>query len=142
MAQKVTVVKVDDLSGIESGDVDTVEFALDGITYEIDLTPDNADRLRDELADFVARARRTGGRIKRGLGAAAHHTELLVGERPGSMLPARRSPDQLRAIRDWARSQGRAVADRGRVPARVIEEFDKAHTAPAVRRGGKPRVRG
>ena len=64
MAQKVVVELVDDLNGTVSDDISTVSFALDGAVYEIDLTEDNAERLRDTIADFVSAARRTGGRIK------------------------------------------------------------------------------
>ncbi len=58
MAQKVDVRFVDDLDGSEAAG--TVTFALDGKAYEIDLSDENAARLRDSLATFVAAARRTG----------------------------------------------------------------------------------
>lgn len=45
MAQKVQVLLVDDLDGGEADE--TVTFALDGKTYEIDLTTANADKLRE-----------------------------------------------------------------------------------------------
>lgn len=50
MAKKVIITLIDDLDG-ESEAAETVEFALDGVGYEIDLTADNAERLRDQLAD-------------------------------------------------------------------------------------------
>ena len=37
MAQKVIVELVDDLDGTVSEDISTVTFALDGVSYEIDL---------------------------------------------------------------------------------------------------------
>ncbi|MGZ8803232.1 MAG: Lsr2 family DNA-binding protein, partial [Mycobacterium sp.] len=37
------------------------------------------------------------------------------------------SPEQLSAIRDWARKNGHEVADRGRIKAEVVEAFDAAH---------------
>ena len=40
MAQKVQVLLVDDLDGGEA--TETVAFSLDGTTYEIDLSSDNA----------------------------------------------------------------------------------------------------
>ena len=51
MAQKVQVVLVDDLDGGTADE--TVTFSLDGVSYEIDLTHDNAARLRDLLAPYV-----------------------------------------------------------------------------------------
>src|SRR3712207_9028086 len=68
MAQKVTVTLVDDLDGGKAEE--TVGFGLDGVSYEIDLSSSNAGKLRDALADFVASARKAGGR-KRGPGRPA-----------------------------------------------------------------------
>jgi Lsr2 len=59
MAQKVLVQLVDDLDGTSSQDVSTVLFGLDGVSYEIDLSDANAERLRDGLQEFVDSARRT-----------------------------------------------------------------------------------
>ena len=60
MAQRVNVELIDDLD--ESPAVETVSFALDGVSYEIDLSESNAGKLRDALAPFLGHARRTGGR--------------------------------------------------------------------------------
>jgi hypothetical protein len=120
MAQRTTVQLVDDLDGTASNDINTVTFALDGVSYEIDLTEDNAASLRKGLADFVAAARRTGGRVKRGFaGTAAPSTEIA------------RNKEQTQAIRDWARSNGHQVAERGRILGGIIEAFEAAHAAPA-----------
>src|SRR3954447_1912759 len=59
MAQQVNVKFVDDLDGSDAAG--TVSFALDGRAYEIDLSEDNAARLRDSLAAFIAAARKNGG---------------------------------------------------------------------------------
>jgi hypothetical protein len=115
MAQKVVVELVDDLDGTASADISTVTFGLDGAQYEIDLNADNADRLRDALASYVASARRTGGRIKRGIPSTA----------PAAPTSADR--EQTRAIRDWARKNGFDLGDRGRIPGHVVTAFDDAH---------------
>jgi hypothetical protein len=115
MAQRVTVQLVDDLDGTAADDISTVSFALDGVSYEIDLTEANAEKLRSGLEEFVNSARRTGGRVKRGTAPA---------KRAGS--PASR--EQTKAIRDWARQNGYELSDRGRIPATVIEAFEAAHT--------------
>lgn len=60
MAQKVFVSLVDDIDGSEADE--TVEFGLDGVNYEIDLSAENAEELRDALAQYVEHARRAGGR--------------------------------------------------------------------------------
>ncbi|CAM5611462.1 hypothetical protein SBADM41S_11915 [Streptomyces badius] len=51
MAQKVQVLLVDDLDGVEADE--TVTFALDGKTYEIDLATANADKLRGLLEPYA-----------------------------------------------------------------------------------------
>lgn len=53
MAQ--SIVYTDDLNG--EGGAETVPFALDGVSYEIDLAEKNANRLRKFLAEFIAEAR-------------------------------------------------------------------------------------
>jgi hypothetical protein len=121
MAQRTTVQLVDDLDGTASNDISTVTFGLDGVEYEIDLTEDNAASLRKGLADFVTAARRTGGRVKRGLGSSATSAPANDGSR---------SKVQTQAIRDWAKNNGHQVAERGRIPGGVIEAFEAAHAAP------------
>lgn len=113
MAQKVTVQLVDDLDGTQSDDISTVSFGLDGVSYEIDLSEGNAGNLRKALEEFVAHARRTGGRVKRGTPAS---------DRPGSTA----SHEQAQAIREWARRNGYEVSNRGRIPASLIEAFEAA----------------
>ena len=107
MAQKVQVVLVDDLDGGPADE--TVLFALDGVSYEIDLTAAHAAALRDALATYVGHARRVGTTARR--------------------APARRaSRDGKPAqVRDWARSQGITVNERGRISADVMARFQAAH---------------
>lgn len=114
MAQKVLVQLVDDLDGTQSDDISTVSFGLDGVDYEIDLSEANADTLRKTLEEFVAHARRTGGRIKRG-GSA---------KQPGGSATASR--EQAQAVREWARRNGHEVSNRGRIPGSLIEAFEAA----------------
>ncbi|GGM89668.1 hypothetical protein GCM10011609_28180 [Lentzea pudingi] len=73
MAQKFLVQLVDDLDGSTAEDLETVHFGLDGVTYLIDLSAENADDLRARLREFVAHARQTGGR-------AAHRHLPIAGE--------------------------------------------------------------
>lgn len=110
MAQIREIRLIDDLDG-EAAD-ETVEFGVDGKNYEIDLSKDNAEKLRDALSAFVAAARRSGGGRRRG-GSAA------------SAPPRRPSIDreQNQAIRDWARKRGMKVSDRGRIPAEVLDAY-------------------
>jgi nucleoid-associated protein Lsr2 len=111
VAQKVTVSLIDDLDGDKADE--TVEFGVDGKSYEIDLSSSNADKLRDALASYVAAARRPGGRRRSGGGAAAS----AAARRPSV------DREQNQAIRDWARKRGMKVSDRGRIPADVLEAY-------------------
>ncbi|MFJ4872304.1 Lsr2 family protein [Streptomyces sp. NPDC088757] len=110
MAQKVQVLLVDDLDGVEADE--TVTFALDGKTYEIDLTTANAEKLRGLLEPYTKSGRRTGGRAAapRGKGRAA----------------AGGSADTAK-IRAWAKENGHEVNDRGRVPAKVKAAYEDAN---------------
>ncbi|HEX6354508.1 Lsr2 family protein [Actinophytocola sp.] len=111
MAQKVTVSLVDDLDGSEAEE--TVEFGLDGAFYEIDLSEDNAERLRDALAEYVEHARRAGGRKRTG--------RAPVGRAPRTASADR---EQNQAMREWARKQGMNISDRGRIPKEVAEAYN------------------
>lgn len=112
MARKVTTTLVDDLDGtvIESGQGETVSFGVDGAQYEIDLTNDNAGRLRDALRPFMDAARKGG----RGSAAPA---------RASSGGGAKNSPQELAAAREWLRSNGHNVSDRGRIAAPLFELY-------------------
>jgi Lsr2 len=47
----------DDLDGSVSDTVRTVSFEIDHVSYEINLTAENAEALRTKLAAFIAHAR-------------------------------------------------------------------------------------
>ena len=110
MAQKVNIVLVDDIDGSEA--TETVVFGLDGTSYEIDLNDENAAALREAIAPYVGHARKAGG----GGGA-----------RRGAKKSAGTSGPSAREVRDWARSNGYTVPDRGRIPADVRTTFDNAN---------------
>jgi len=119
MAQQTVIELVDDLDGTVDASIETVRFGLDGVSYEIDLRNANAGALRDQLAEFIDAARRTGGRMKR---AVAGASTRAVGSTPAAA--SGRSREQTQAIREWARKNGHEVADRGRIPSGVIEAFE------------------
>src|SRR3954451_23337661 len=102
MAQKTVVSFIDDLDG-ESEAEGTVTFGLDGVEYEIDLTAENAEDLRDIFAPYIAAARRTGGR--RSTGATRSRSSSSGSGGVGSSI-ASRGRDALKAIRDWAKTEG------------------------------------
>lgn len=115
MAKQTTVTLVDDLDG---GTADEqVEFSFEGKTYEIDLSARNVAKLRDALAPYVAAARRSTGRRR---------SSAVASAAPGQSRSAAER-EQNQAIREWARSQGRKISDRGRIPTDVIEAYHQAH---------------
>lgn len=107
--QKMQVVLIDDMDGGPAEE--TVTFALDGVSYEIDLSTAHAAALRDALAPYIGAARRRRR-------ATGRRTSRRSGEAPQS-----RTSD----VREWARAQGYQVSERGRIPREVQEAYDKAH---------------
>ena len=114
MAQKTVVSLVDDIDETEADE--TVEFGIDGSSYEIDLSEDNASALRDTLADYVAHARRRSGRASRGQAARSGPSSPTPSRAPGRASVDR---EQNRAVREWARKEGMTVSERGRIPSEV-----------------------
>lgn len=104
MAQQVVITLSDDLDG--GAAAETVAFGLDGRFYEIDLSEDNARKLRERLEPFVA-----AGRKQTRSGKAYRHTAV--------------APDP-RAVRAWAESNGLEVPARGRIPKKIYEAFNEA----------------
>lgn len=112
MAQKVNVVLVSDLSGaeIEDGKGETVSFALDGVQWELELTNKEADKFRGLFQDYVAVARKTGGRAKRGSGSAKSSNR-----------------EELQQMREWLRANGHEVSDRGRISQELQDIYRAAN---------------
>ena len=119
MAKKVTVTLIDDFDGEGAAD-ETVEFGLDGVTYEIDLSSGNAAKLRDELKKWADAGRRVGGRRRGGRGSGPV-ARAAGGGRRGAI-----DREQSAAIREWARRNGHNVSTRGRIPADIIDAFHAA----------------
>lgn len=103
MAQRVEVILEDDYDGGRADQ--TIEFALDGRTYEIDLSETNAASLRSTFTPWVTVARRVGRRRRASSRASAGSTQ---------------------AIRAWAQENGIQIADRGRIPRDVQERYAQA----------------
>ena len=116
MARKVQVILSDDLDENLPAD-ETVSFSLDGTSYEIDLAEKNAKELREVFSRYVSAARKVG-RGGRSSGAGGGR---------GRGTGGRMDREQAGAIRDWARKNGHAVSDRGRIPASVVDAYEAAH---------------
>ncbi|WAL39092.1 Lsr2 family protein [Brevibacterium sp. BRM-1] len=110
MARETKVVLTDDIDGTDAAE--TVSFALDQTAYEIELSSENAQKLRDVLAPYTAKARRVagGGRtVRRSAGGGANSSKVTA------------------KIRTWAKENGYDVSDRGRISYPIVEAYRAAH---------------
>lgn len=116
MAQKVTtIVEVsDDIDG--TAGAKTVKFGLDDKTYSIDLSPANEKKLREFLALYVGHAKPTAKSARKMVKSTSRSVE----------------------IREWARSQGMTVPERGRISQSVMDAYDAAHKAAATPKTADP----
>lgn len=105
MAQRIVYRLEDDLDNSEAAE--TIVFGIDSVSYEIDLSEANAQKLRDLLSLHVAAGRR--GRSPQVVADAAGS---------GAAPPVRSAPGRPRTVN---------VSARGRVPAEVREAHDRAH---------------
>ncbi|MFG1948472.1 Lsr2 family protein [Nonomuraea sp. NPDC048826] len=115
MAKQIREIFIDDLDGTPMDSENIVKFGLDGVSYEIDLREKNEEALRKALSPFITKARpvkseRTG-RGRRGSGVSARAL----------------SREKSAEIRQWARTQGLPVSERGRIASSVVEKYEAAH---------------
>lgn len=111
MAVQIKRSLIDDLAALENPQGPevpaerTTVFALDGEEWEIDLSPENQERLAEALDPF----RRAGRRVK------------------GKSRPRPKSQrDESARIREWARTRDDVeVNGRGRIPAAVVAKYKK-----------------
>lgn len=117
MARKTQIVLEDDLNGqvLEDGAGETVSFSLDGQSYEIDLSDENARKLRDDFALYVGHGRKIASSGSTGR------------QSPNRGRPSPEGKRDLGPVREWARQNGHEVSERGRIKSSVIEAYDAAH---------------
>ncbi|MER7245580.1 Lsr2 family protein [Kribbella sp. NPDC000426] len=90
--------------------VETVTFALDGQTYDVDLTSKDADAFRKVLSPFV----RAGRRVPTERGTAPECCHCCP---------------TAKTVRTWARANGYDVADRGRLRTEIREAYVRRRAA-------------
>jgi nucleoid-associated protein Lsr2 len=108
VASKSITVVIDDLTGKElpEGAHETVNFSLDGVRYELDVSPTGAQKLRAALEPYVKAGRRlVSGRTTR----------------------RTRSESNAATIRAWAAANGIEVSARGRISSDVKARFEAAN---------------
>jgi hypothetical protein len=107
MATLTQVTLTCDVCG-KAKDVQTRTIGLDGKSYEIDLCPKDGKGLSKAAGDYVSNARK-----------------VTTTQAPRENRP--RSRTETAAIRDWARTSGMQISDRGRVPAAVFRDYQATH---------------
>jgi len=113
MASTTRVILTDDIDGSEA--TQTIGFAYQGITYEIDLNEDHASALEESFTDWISSARRTSSPSRR---ASTSTVRARATSGSGSTGGA---------VRQWLRENGHSVPDRGRISAALQEIYDAAH---------------
>ena len=104
---KTTITQItDDLDG--SSNAETYRFGWQGTEYSIDLSSKNFKAFDKLLRPYVE----AGTKITK--------RSSTPGKTP------KQSRD-LAAIRAWAKDNGHAVSERGRLPKTVLEQYDAAH---------------
>ncbi|GAB3156068.1 Lsr2 family protein [Microbacterium neimengense] len=112
MAKQQITRLIDDLDGevLEAGK--TIHFSLEGRAYEIDLSDENVEKLREAFAPFI--------KAGRSIGSASRSTSTRG-------RATKKDSRDLGAVREWAAVNGYEVSARGRVPAAVLAAYDTAH---------------
>lgn len=111
MATQVTEYLICDMHGEQEVEAEAShEFSVDGTSYKIDLCETHQGQFERALAKFIenADAQRGSGQRQRG------NTPRTTGTDPST-------------IRDWAKTKGMNVAERGRIPAEIVDAYKQAH---------------
>ena len=98
---------VDDLDGSPADQ--TVRFAFNGASYEIDLNRAHFEEFAEAIQPYIKAGRKVGSTRRRG--NAGNPNQRLENAK----------------IRVWAQGEGLEVSDRGRIPAPIVEAYRKAH---------------
>lgn len=97
-----------DLSG--APDAIATRLGYDNAWYEVDLSREELNTLKEFLDTYFSVGRRV----------------LAIETQRKRQVP-QTTPEERETIRAWAVEQGFEVADRGRIPKRIMTAYDKAH---------------
>ena len=113
MAREVIEKLVDDLDGGDA--TETVTFALDGTSYEIDLSKRNATAFRKSFERYIKAGRRSsaGGSRRRKASPSTN------GSKPKRKF-------DIMQLREWAGANNVTVPARGRIPQAVVDQYKQA----------------
>lgn len=105
--RKTIVVLSDDIDGSEASE--SIQFALDGAEYEIDLNDEHARELREVLQRFAQAGRKASGGRGRPAGRKSSGSGM-----------------DTKAVRLWALDNGFKVNTRGRIQQDILEKYQAA----------------
>lgn len=118
---------VDDLTGIQT-DTEELKVTVDGKSATLDLSPQSADALRALVAqDQDNPASSLFAAIFRAVSPAHGRTPSVRRSSADKPSGSGKTPEELAEIREWAKTKGFKVADKGRIAANIIAEYDAAH---------------
>jgi hypothetical protein len=126
VARITQVVVTCDLEDGEVGASDSISFTYGGKTYTLDLCKKHLEEVKGTLEAY-AQAGHSAGRAARG-------RRGTTGRSARSRRPAAAQRESQAEIRQWAREQGYAVGDRGRIPAEVRAAYEAAQAKGSRRR--------
>lgn len=107
MATRTIVELIDDLDG-SAADV-TLRFAVEGVQYSIDLSKENETAFYDAVRPFLGKA-----------------TVISKPSTSKRSRGANRDYDPVK-VREWAKTQGIELGERGRIPGNVIVAYQTGH---------------
>jgi hypothetical protein len=109
MVERVIVQLVDDIDGsvLDDETGETIDFAVNGVEYSIDLNAKNAKEFHNKLDYYI------------------EHGIRVEPSPTGPPVPRDRT--QTRAIRQWASDQGYRIRTRGRISAEIERAYRAAH---------------
>lgn len=123
MAIRHVPVYVDDLTEEEVPEIETVPFAVNGVSYEIDLAPKNKEKMLKVLVGYIEKSRRVG--VIRGTTRRASNGHASEGA-----VMAHMDKEQRQALRGWWKTHEKDMnlppyRENGRVPFKVAEAYNK-----------------
>ncbi|MFF0050849.1 Lsr2 family protein [Streptomyces sp. NPDC005498] len=108
MGRITVTLYTDDLTGERSDNTTKHVFSIDGATYEIDLIPENHQKLLEAMEPFVNAARRTSR------------------SRTARVKQPRGELSEAAKVRRWARNNGIEVNSRGLVRQDIVDLYEAA----------------
>jgi hypothetical protein len=111
--QRTIVTKIDDLTGKEYEEGETLTFAVEGEQFEIDLNKRNASDFKKKFARYMEHGRKV-------------HPQGRT-HKVSDGRKVRHDKDYVHTVRAWAKTNGFDVSDRGRVPLSVYSAYEKAN---------------